>query len=265
MADGTTTQNLFDQIPTFPEVLSNNWPGNAQVGGWDFSLGFTGKSVSYQQSEGGEIYDYFLIDLTGWSALGTIDGRPPAGFRLYIDFGNQAPSSAGQGLDLLQSSPGTTTATTSYSSDISHSFHGSVAFSSKGVTVSFGGSTTISHTTTKTVSDLEILNQSGMNGTPNCDWSYAIAAGSDEAKGQVPLTAQALLCRPHSDAPLQFLVEVDAYFSNEGLSDDLDWSGLDAHILGFSGDDLPPLDAGNARIAMQYNLTMDAPPVPTNT
>jgi hypothetical protein len=57
-------------------------------------------------------------------------------------------------------------------------------------------------------------------------------------------------------------VEVFAYFNNKGLGENLDWTGLSQAITGFDGGNLPPLENGNARIAMQYSLTLAAPPAP---
>lgn len=262
MADGTTTSNnLLAQVGAIVQQLQNSWPGNAEVGAWDFGLSVNARPISVQPAGDDQVYDYFQIELVGQSSLATIGDRAPAGYALYVSY--NAPTKPPPELELVQAQPDTTTASETYSDGVSWTMSGSFGLSSKGVTFSVSGSKTMSHSTSVSVSDLQVLNLSQVGGVPVGHWQFIVASGSLEAQGETPLLAQMLLRRPHSTDPLQLQIEVDAYFNNKGLSNDLDWSGLSAHITGFNGDNLPPLDYGNARIAMQYDLTVAAPPPPT--
>ncbi|MEH0196796.1 hypothetical protein V7S57_15780 [Caulobacter sp. CCNWLY153] len=270
MPDGMTTtatatatsDNLLAEVSTIMQPLANHWPGNAEVGAWDFGFSVNGKPISVQPENSSQVYDYFQIELVGQSSLATIGNRAPAGYGLYVTY--EAPTEPPAGLQLIAAKPDTTVASTTYDDTISWTATGSFGFSSDGgISVSFGGSKTMTHSTSTTVSDLQILNRSHVGPSAIGHWEYIVAAGSLEAQGATPLLAQMLLCRPHSADPLQIQVEVFAYFNNKGLSDNLNWTGLSQAVTGFNGDNLPPLENGNARIAMQYTLTIDAPPAPT--
>lgn len=261
MTTGTTTDNLFADIAAIGYLLSNTWNGNAQVGVWHSDISVMGKSISVQRQNSADVYDYFLIELVGQSSLTVSQGnRPPAGYGLNIDF--ITPNAPPPAVELILSSPDTTVTTTTYSDTLSYTFNGSVGFSPSGPSVSIGSSQTISNTTTSSIASLEVLNRSGVSGNVDGAWQYIIAAKSLETQGATPLLGQVLVRRPHSPDPLAINVEVAVYFSNKHLPTDLDWSGVTQFVHNFQGDNLPPLAKGNARIAMQYSRTLDAPPLP---
>lgn len=235
--------------------------------------------MSAQENGSADTFDYFLIELNGQSSLAARGGRSIAGYGLYVDYtvpyqppykivttswGPQ-PVTQGppDGLELIASSPDTSQATNSYTDTISQTVGGSVGFMGDTPTGSVSASTTITNSTTRTVSDLQIINRSGVDDNLTCEWQYIVNPGSLEAQGETPLLAQMLVRRPHSADPLKVGITMLTYFSNNGLNiSDLEWQGLDQFMPGFAGDNLPPLEQGNARLSMCYNLAIDAPPSP---
>ncbi len=279
MPDGSSTENVFANVKSIAQELENSWPGNSQIGRWNYRIAVSTWAMSVQPNGSTDTFDYFLIELNGQSSLEARGDRSVAGYSLYVGynvplqppfktvtgpFGIAMPVTQGppDGLELIASSPDTSVASVSYTDTISQTVGGSIGFMGDSPTGSVSSSTTITNSTTRTVSDLRIVNLSGVEDNLTCQWQYIVTAGSLEAQGETPLLGQMLVRRPHSTDPLKIQVSVYAYFGNDGLDDSSDWQGLGQYIHAFNGDNLPPLEQGNARVAMLHDLAIDAPPTP---
>lgn len=257
------SSTLFDEITNLGGVMDNTWNGNAAVGVWSFNMTLDARAVSEQKTPDDPIYDYFLIGLVGQSSLSLNQGnRPSFGYGLVVDFGGTPPA----GLELLLSSPNTTVTTTTYTSGFSWGLSGSIGFTNssngKAGGGSIGGSFSFSHSTTRSVASLQVLNRSGLEGSLRGHWEYIVDPKALEDQGETPLMGQLLVRRPHSADPLTVNIEISTYFSNKHLAKNLDWNGLDQCIFDFTADHLAPLEKGHARISMQYSRKLAAPPLP---
>lgn len=278
MPDGSSTENVFANVKSIAQELENSWPGNSQIGRWNYRVAVSTWAMSVQPNGSTDIFDYFLIELNGQSSLEARGDRSVTGYSLDVGYTVplqppfktvQGPFGAMQitqgppdGLELIASSPDTSVASVNYTDTISQTVGGSIGFMGDSPTGSVSSSTTITNSTTRTVSDLRIVNLSGVEDNLTCRWQYIVTPGSLEAQGETPLLGQMLVRRPHSADPLKIQVQVFAYFDNDGLDVNSDWQALGQFILGFEGDNLPPLEQSNARIAMLSELAIDAPPTP---
>jgi hypothetical protein len=283
MASDLPIENLFlNNLQSIGQELDFTWPGNAQVGRWNYRISVMAWPISICPQGSSEVFDYFLIELDGQASLETRGYRGPQGYELYMDFYQRKASTPTvmtptgivgvlpPGLELIKSSPDTTVATASYSDSISQTLGGSAGFFGESATASFNAAVTMSNSTTRTVSDLRIENRCGLHDNFSPDWQFLINPHSLEAEGATPLLAQFLIRRPHSSDPLVFSIWVYAFFSRLSVLPDPGlrglppnaWAGLDDYTFLFNAPDLPELLQHNARIGKGNPVSVAAPPPP---
>lgn len=264
MSEGSS-ENLFANVRAIAQELTLSWPGTPVIGMWNYRVSLSAWPMSVQPTGSSDIFDYFLVELNGQSSLGGMEDRSVVGYQLNIDF-YQPPhfDAPPPGLELIASSPDTTNATVSYTASVSTTVGGSVGFMGEAPTASVSASVTMSNSTTRSVSDLTIVNRSGVEDNLTCSWQYKVTPGSNEASGTTPLLAQFLVRRPHTADPLKCNVEVSAYFNDDGslAGRNVPASGPGSFMT-FAGQTDPQLlEIGNARMDNIHSIELAAPPAP---
>jgi hypothetical protein len=211
------TSNLFDSVRSIASEITRRWNGNKTLGGYDLNMAVSNTPLSVRPKGSNDVFDYFLVQLQGKAHLKARAGNQVNAYAIYLELFD--------GAELIDSSPDTSVASTSYSASVSTTVGGSFGFFGDELTGTVSASETISRSTTQTVADLRIQNLEDDNAI-----AFLVARDSLMAMSETPLLVQYLIKRPHTSGDLRMFLNFRAYFKGGDLIDnanDPDWSGVD--------------------------------------
>jgi hypothetical protein len=250
------SSNLFNNYRAIDTHLTRRFGGNEAIGGYNLDMTISHWPISVRPTGSDDVFDYFLIQLQGKAHL---ISRGDFQVNAYaITF------SLPQGSELVETSPDTSIASTSYTASTSTTVGGSIGFFGEEATGSISASETISHSTTQVVQDLRIMNQQDENRIV-----YLVARDSLLTQAETPLLCQLLVKRPHSSDALAISFDIRAAFTGGDRGDWIsqqNWAGVDNFLCGFvypaHPDRIPSFLKDSAAVDYNLALQLTAPPLP---
>jgi hypothetical protein len=198
-------RSISDTWEQHSEVLGRLPPGPQYPEGYPtlgpvrIELNVMARAFSVREKPGAPIKDYYFIELEG--SMSCHVGLKLSDTPVIYDIGIAPPNSGG--FVFVDHSPTTTIGATSYSTNISRTYGGSVGFFGETPQASVDASITVGSSKSTTIVDVSVEDRSDqeLSGDKVSLWLFDIAWGSQSMNSDTRIDVAALYEAPHRDAP----------------------------------------------------------------